>query len=293
MKQTITALYLAKNEEEFLPLSVATIINDCDEVVIVDNGSTDSTLKIARELEQQHPGKVKVHQFEDDFDKACEYNNRNKALKLVSSSWVMPLDADQLMSDGWWKWVRGVIHNPKYDAVRARYEHYVGSYEHIHKSFYEKQKNNDLHPDVPLWQTIAFRMRPDLQCTPASLVDKRFKDFHHASFDNSMVGRRFYNCGSVTIYHYGFSKLDMMGMSLYRIHRGDYGHDEDTKARLSKELIDSGNPFKFIGSVQEVDYGRERVPSVMRDMFGKTYKLELDKDGFIQSRTHIPTGRKM
>jgi hypothetical protein len=281
MNQTITALYLAKNEEEFLPLSVATII------------STDLTFPIAKKLEEKYPHKVRVHQFDEDFDKACEFNNRNKALKLVSSSWVMPLDADQLMSDGWYKWVRGPIHDKRYDAIRSRYEHYVGSYEHIHKAFYEKQKNNSLHPEVPLWQTTMFRMRPDLKCTPACLVDDRFREFHHASFDNSMVGRKFYNSGSTTVFHYGFSKRDMMGMSIYRIGRGDYGHDPELKQRMIAELKESGNPFKFIGSVQRVDYGKDQVPNVMRNMFGKTYKLELDKDGFIQSRIHIPSGVKM
>lgn len=275
-------------------MSVATVINDVDEVVIVDNCSTDSTLDIARKLERDYPHKVKVFQFEDDFDKACEYNNRNKSLKLVNSSWVMPLDADQLMSDNWWKWVRGPIHDKRYDAVRARYEHYVGSYEHIHTSFYEKQKNPKLHPDVPLWQTILFRMRPDLNCTPASLVDKRFKDFHHASFDNSMVNRKFYNCGSATVFHYGFSKRDMMGMSAYRIQRGDYGHDQEKKDRMIKELRESGNPFHFIGgAVTRVDYNKEHVPNVMRNMFGKTYKLELYPNGRIKSRLHIPSGKYM
>lgn len=293
MKETITALYLVKNEEEFLPLSVATIIDDVDEVVIIDNGSSDSTVAIAKELESRHH-KVKVYHLKDDFDKACEYNNRNKSIKLVNSTWVMPLDADQLMSDGWWKWVRGPISDPKYDAVRARYEHYVGSYEHIHTTFYEKQKNNSLHPDVPLWQTILFRMRPDLECMPASRVDSRFKDFHHASFDNSMHNRKFFNSGSTTVFHYGFSKKNMMDMSAYRIQRGDYGHDQEKKDQMIKELRESGNPFHFIGgAVTRVDYDKSQVPKVMREKFGTTYKLDLFPDGRIKSRTHIPTGVKM
>lgn len=293
MKPTITALFLVKDEIEFLPLSVASVIDDVDEVVIVDNESTDGTGEVARELAWKYPSKVKVIEMDGDFDKNCEYVNRNKALKYVTSSWVMVLDADQVMSDDWYRWVRKSLLNPKIDAIRVFYEHLVGSYEYIHKSFYEKQKNNSLHPDVPLWQTVLFRMRPDLECIPASRVNSFFKDFHHASFDNSMVNRQFFNCGSATVFHYGFAKKDMMKMSIYRIQRGDYGHDQDVKDRKIKELKESNNPFLFVGNVVRVGYGPERVPSIMRKKFGKTYKLELDRHGFIQSRTLIETGERL
>lgn len=290
---TITALYLVKNEEEFLPLSVATVIDSVDKVVIIDNESTDGSLVIAESIRDRHPDKIELHKMEGDFDHNCEFNNRNKSLQYVKTDWVLALDADQLLSDGWHNWIKHKLDDRRFDAIRFRYEHYVGSYEHIHKTFYEKQKNNSLYPEVPLWQTVLWRMRPDFEFKPAALSDPRFMEFHHASPDLSMTGRSFYNCGSATVFHYGFSKKNMMDMSVYRIHRGDYGHDDETKARLTKELVESNNPFKFIGSVHRVDYKKNMVPSVMRSKFGKTYKLELDTKGFIQSRIHIPTGRSM
>ncbi|MBC7239947.1 MAG: glycosyltransferase, partial [Chloroflexi bacterium] len=36
------------NEEEFLPYSIRSIYNVVDEIVVVDNGSTDRTLEVAR-----------------------------------------------------------------------------------------------------------------------------------------------------------------------------------------------------------------------------------------------------
>lgn len=270
--------------------SISTVIDHCTEVVIINQKSTDRTLEIARRLEARHK-RIKVHDWNEDFDQICEYVARNRAIKLVSGDWVAVLDADQLMSTGWPASVCRAMHIKGCDAIRCRYEHYVGSYEHIHTSFYEKQKNNELHPDVPLWQTVFFRNRPDLEAKPACASDPRFREFHHASFDPSLIGRMFHNDPHSTVFHYGFSKKNMMEMSLYRIHRGDYGHDEETKRSMSEQLIQSGNPFKFIGPVHRVDYGEERVPPVMRPLFGKTWKLDIDDQGFIQSRTHIPSGK--
>lgn len=57
----------------------------CDEVVVVDSGSTDGTLEIARELadvvvEADWPGHVA---------------QKNRALDLATGEWVLPLDADE------------------------------------------------------------------------------------------------------------------------------------------------------------------------------------------------------
>lgn len=292
-KPTLTALYLVKNEEEFLSLSVATVVDGVDRIIIIDNGSTDGTLDAIAGIKAAHPMKVETHVFKDDFDKACEYNNRNKSLELVRTDWVMMLDADQLMSDGWHKWVVRAMADKKYDAIRFRYQHLVGSMEYIHKTFYEKHFDSRLHPDVPLWQTMMYRMRPSLKCSPASAVNSFFREQHHANCDQSMKDRKFYNCGSATCWHFGFAKRNMMDMSCYRIHRGDYGHEPETKERLTKELRESENPFKFIGSVCRGYHRKEDMPWPVRKQWDKQYKLELDADGFIQKRVCLDTGIAM
>lgn len=287
----LSALYLVRNEIECLPMSVATIINDVDEIVLVDNRSTDGSLEYMQQLKSDNPKQVKLVKMDSIFDEKTEWRSRNEALQNVTGHWVMMLDADQLMSDGWWKWVRTPIANGKYDAIRSRYEHLVGSYEYIHKVFYEKQKNPELYPDVPLWQTVFWKMRPDLEVKPAMLSDPRFHEFHHASPDLSMTGRMFYNCGSTTVFHLGFCKKNAMEMSSYRIQRGDYGHNQARKDEMIAELLASGNPFHFIGgAVTRVDYGKDSVPSVMKDKFGKTYRLALYPNGRIKQRYSVDTG---
>lgn len=286
----ISAIYLVKNEEEFLERSVSTVIDQCHEVIIINQKSTDGTLDIARKLAERHKS-IQVHDWQEDFDDICEYVARNKSKDLATGDWLLVLDADQLLSGRWLNYAAPLMRRPEIHAIGFRYEHYVGSYEHIHVSFYEKQKGIKEHPDVPLFETRLFRNVPTLECRPAMEVSNAFRKWHHASFTRGVQGR-IVNMPHATIFHYGFSKRNMMELSKYRIHRGDYGHEPETKERFTRELVESNNPFKFIGPVHKVDYGAMAVPICMRPAFGKTYQLELDPAGFILSRTHIPTGVK-
>lgn len=284
----IALLICAKNEEEFLPLCLATAAPFVQEVVLVNNASTDGTADICKQAQAQYGAKVVY--MPDDFDAKCEFNVRNESLKHVSRDmdWILALDADQLMSDGWKKNIMPWLKQKHLNCIAVNYEHFVGSYEHIDKAFWEKQHGIAEHPQVSLWVWCFFRNRPDLRSRPAAEVCSWAKPQHHASFERSM-NSGFWKCKDVTLFHYGFSKANMMYMAEYRIHRGDYGHEPERKAQLTKELRDSGNPFKFIGSCHAVDYGPEKVPAVMRPKWGH-YSLKLDEQGFIQERRVAASG---
>ena len=290
MRSTITAVVLFKNEQEFLEMCVSTLIENVERVVLCDNESTDGSTEIAQKLAHDFPNHVEYHYIKNDFDHATEAATRQHCLQFVHTDWVFIADADQLFTDGWRRYIKHQLKDKTIDAIRFRYEHYVGSYEHIQTDFYERQQGLKDHQYVPLWQTVLFRMRPDLECIPACKSDPRFKEFHHASFDPSMTGRKFYNCKEATCFHYGFSKRNMLQMLKYRIGRGDDGHDEASKQKKYALIDKSQNPFMWCAPVTRVAYGKEHVPTVMKHKFGTTYRLELDKAGNILKRIHIPTG---
>jgi hypothetical protein len=81
---TISACLIVKDEEKRLPAALASVAF-CDEIVVVDSGSTDRTLEIAREagaivIENPWPG----------------YSaQRNVALDRASSDWILEVDADE------------------------------------------------------------------------------------------------------------------------------------------------------------------------------------------------------
>lgn len=78
---------IAKNEEARLGRCLESVQGLVDEIVVVDTGSTDQTVEIAR-----HYG-AKVHYFEwcEDFSAA-----RNEAIRHATGDWVMWLDPDDI-----------------------------------------------------------------------------------------------------------------------------------------------------------------------------------------------------
>ena len=82
----ITLSMIVKNEEKYLRGCLESVKDVVDEIVIVDTGSTDNTLKIAEEFG------AKIYHFEwiKDFSAA-----RNFALSKSTGNWILYLDADE------------------------------------------------------------------------------------------------------------------------------------------------------------------------------------------------------
>ena len=83
----ISACYIVKNEEKNLRKSIESLKDAVDEIVVVDTGSVDNTVKVAENLFQA----MLFHEaWQDDFSAP-----RNKALKHVTGDWIIFLDADE------------------------------------------------------------------------------------------------------------------------------------------------------------------------------------------------------
>jgi glycosyltransferase involved in cell wall biosynthesis len=87
MTATLTACVIARDEEQRLPACLASL-EFCDEVVVVDSGSTDRTREIAREA-----GALVIENPWRGF--AVQ---RNVALDHASGAWVLEIDADERVS---------------------------------------------------------------------------------------------------------------------------------------------------------------------------------------------------
>lgn len=86
MSIKISACLMVKNEEKLLPQCLESIKNYVDEICILDTGSTDGTLEIAKAY-----GAVINHQpWENDFSK-----HRNESLKYPTGDWILVIDADE------------------------------------------------------------------------------------------------------------------------------------------------------------------------------------------------------
>src|SRR5262245_61085952 len=77
---------IVRNEEEHLGRCLASVRGVADELIVVDTGSTDRTVEIARE----HGARVFHFAWCDDFAAA-----RNVALANATGDWCLHLDADE------------------------------------------------------------------------------------------------------------------------------------------------------------------------------------------------------
>ena len=99
-KIKITVCYIVKNEEHNLPRSLDSLKGQVDEIVVVDTGSTDSTMEIAK----SYGAKVLESPWNNDFS-----TPRNMALENATGDWIIFLDADEYFTDETCKNVRNVI----------------------------------------------------------------------------------------------------------------------------------------------------------------------------------------
>lgn len=86
----VTACMIVRDEEDNLPRCLASLKPLVDEIVIVDTGSTDATMDIARRFE----ARVYEEPWQDDFSL-----HRNQALEKATGRWVLVIDADEELVD--------------------------------------------------------------------------------------------------------------------------------------------------------------------------------------------------
>lgn len=80
----LTAIVITKNEEDRIETCLKSI-KWVDEIIVVDNGSSDNTVQIAK----KYTDKVFVFE-EDDFASL-----RNKAISKATNDWVLYVDSDE------------------------------------------------------------------------------------------------------------------------------------------------------------------------------------------------------
>ncbi|MGD0813047.1 MAG: glycosyltransferase [Verrucomicrobiota bacterium] len=85
----LTVCLIAKNEEQFLERCLQSVRDIAGQIVVVDTGSTDGTVEIAKRFNAE----THFFAWNDDFSAA-----RNEALKYVTGDWVLCLDADEELS---------------------------------------------------------------------------------------------------------------------------------------------------------------------------------------------------
>lgn len=108
-KATLSLCMIVKNEEAFLKECLEQARPHCDELIVVDTGSTDQTQTIAESC----GAKVFSYAWTNDFSAA-----RNYSLQQASADWILVLDADERLDLAGWQKILRVI---QADSVASCY----------------------------------------------------------------------------------------------------------------------------------------------------------------------------
>ncbi|WP_448375167.1 tetratricopeptide repeat-containing glycosyltransferase family 2 protein [Fervidobacterium sp.] len=82
----LSVAMIMKNEEHNLDRALGSIKPYVDEIIVVDTGSTDNSVEVAK----KYTDKIYFHEWKDDFSEA-----RNYSLQFPTCEWVLIYDADE------------------------------------------------------------------------------------------------------------------------------------------------------------------------------------------------------
>jgi len=114
----ISLCMIVRDEEAFLEDCLKSVEGVADEVVIVDTGSTDRTVRIAEAC----GASVHHHEWTDNFSEV-----RNAALERAAGDWILVLDADERLDAGSKAAVLRAVSKPTADAYELTVRNYRSS----------------------------------------------------------------------------------------------------------------------------------------------------------------------
>lgn len=116
-KIRLSVCLITKNEAGNLPRCLESLEGAADEVVVVDTGSTDKTMEIARAL----GARVVPFAWRDNFAAA-----RNRSIEAASGDWILILDADERLVPGSGAILRELVEQDGIEAYYFRVINYLG-----------------------------------------------------------------------------------------------------------------------------------------------------------------------
>src|SRR5437016_3598694 len=108
---------IARDEERHLADCLASLEGVVDEVVLVDTGSTDATVAMAKSF----GARVLHHPWAGDFSAP-----RNVALDAATGRWILYIDADERLESGGRQTLKDMLEEAEEVAFRIGLRPYVG-----------------------------------------------------------------------------------------------------------------------------------------------------------------------
>lgn len=176
MSDFVSLCMIVKDEEKVLKRCLESVLGIVDEIIIVDTGSKDKTIEIAKSFTD----KVFNFKWEDDFSAA-----RNFAASKANGDWILVLDADEYVDRE--NLIVGINeikeHASKYDVYAVNIINFAGRKgeniaQHKHARIYRNNGNIKFHRKV---HEQLIKEKGELSYTISSLL------IYHTGYLNQTV----------------------------------------------------------------------------------------------------------
>jgi len=252
-KSSISLCMIVKNEETDLADCLESVENVVDEIIIVDTGSTDRTIEIAR----RYHTKIFEIPWPGDFSTA-----RNISLEKASKDWIFIMDADEKLDPASAILMKGLLSEKSAGGLRFI------------------QRNI-----APAGDLVRYYDIPTTRMWPNSPVIRYEGLIHESVVESILRAGSVIENSSLVIWHSGYARSSVQGGNF----RGERNL-EILKVMLSKDPQDSylhyqlGITYKNLGNnkkarqylkkVLEMDI-HELTSEIMGEILMKLAQIEL------------------
>ncbi|HEX5053645.1 MAG TPA: glycosyltransferase [Planctomycetota bacterium] len=234
----ISLCMITRDEERFLPECLARAQAAFDELIVVDTGSTDTTVAIA----ESFGAKVLHEPWQDDFSAP-----RNTALRAATGDWILVLDADEFVQPGACERIREIVQNPDVSGYHLHFVNIYGSGRTLGVMMVRLFRNL---PGIEYQNVIHEQVTPSLQRLGGELglvLSSADVEVEHHGYTDEVMDQRGKNERNERLFQKQLAQVpdDIYGHYKY----GDFlrrlpGRGADARRLLERclELISSGSP---------------------------------------------------
>ena len=167
---SLSVIVITKNEAHNIEACLRSV-RFADEIIVLDSGSTDNTVSLARSL----GAKVSTNEDWQGFG-----IQKNRALALASADWVLSIDADERVSSALRAGIQAALEGPTFDVYSfPRLSSYCGQYMR-HSGWHPDRVTRLFRRDSAAFSTDLIHEKLITTCN----VGKLSSSLRHESFRN-------------------------------------------------------------------------------------------------------------